>query len=258
MGDIAPVAAAALEQDGFEAAAVPFEQNLYRDESGYRRELLKAVDALRPDVILPVGNTVAISRIKASVAGLPPIIVDTPEKVELLDGKISASQLASQLGIPQPRIFGSYDDITRYPVIFKRDRSFAGSGVYKPSSREALEKISEHFEGKPRLVEEYVEGSDWSVDAVRLEGFFRCGCYRTLESKGQGPSKAREAAEFPLLGRFAQQMLDAIDYHGVCGFDFRVTADGNPYFLECNPRLTGGLSTQIEAGFDIPGILVKS
>lgn len=261
MGDIAQVAQQALERDGFEVAAVPFDQNVLRDESGYRRQLLRAIERVRPDVVLPVGNTVAAARLAASSSGWPAFAVDAPERVELLDSKLAASRLAARLGIPQPRIFASPDEVTAYPVIFKRDVSFAGSGVYKPSSREALERIVEHFAGKPALIEEYVEGSDWSVDAVRLDGYFRFSCYRSLASQGshgQGPATLRELVDAPELGRFARLMLDAVDYHGVCGLDFRVTPDGRPFFLECNPRLTGGLATQLAAGFDIPSLLVRS
>ena len=258
MGDISQTAEEALKTDGHEVIAVPFPQNLLRDESGYRRELLKAIGLCRPDAVLPVGNTVAISRIKASTPGLPCIIAGSAATTELLDSKLAASHLASSLGIPQPRIYSSIDEADTFPVIFKRDSSFAGSGVYKPSTSEALKRISEHFAGKAYIIEEYIEGTDWSVDAVRFEGYFRYGCYRSLKNNGQGPSLIRRASGFPLLGQYAKQILDAIDYRGVCGMDFRVDNAGKPYFLECNPRLTGGLATQIEAGFNIPAILVHN
>lgn len=257
MGDIAEVAKDALLSDGYETAAVPFPQNTLRDESGYRRELLKAVGFFHPDVVIPVGNNTAAARIKESVPGLPVITTDSAWKVEMLDSKLASSELASRLGIPQPGIIRSAEETRSFPVIFKRDVSFAGSGVYKPSSPQALRSIEEHFAGKAYMIEEYIEGCDWSVDAVRSDGFFRFGCYRSLASKGQGPSELREAAGNPALGRFAEMMLDAIDYHGVCGLDFRLDDDGKPYFLECNPRLTGGLATQCQAGFNIPSLLVS-
>ena len=117
--------------------------------------------------------------------------------------------------------------------------------------------LVEHFSGKRFLTEEYIEGTDWSVDAVRFDGYFRCGCYRSLASNGQGPSLRREIGDNPRLEGYARRLLDAIDYHGVCGFDFRVDSSGKAYFLECNPRLTGGLSTQLQTGFNIPSILVR-
>ena len=257
MGDIAETAGNALARSGYEARAIPFPQNLLHDECGYRRELLKAVKTFHPDIILPVGNTVAISRIKASVPGMPAIVAESPEKTELLDSKISSSALAARLGIPQPRMYGDAEEPDHFPVIFKRDVSFAGSGVYRPTTIQALRRIREHFAGKPCLVEEYIDGEDWSVDAIRSEGYFRYGCYRSLENRGQGPSIVREVADNPILGMYARTILDAVDWHGVCGMDFRVDRHGRPFFLECNPRLTGGLETQISAGFDIPSILVR-
>lgn len=257
MGDIAAIARESLVRSGYDVHTVPFQQNLLHDECGYRRELLKAVKTFHPDIILPVGDTVAISRIKASSPEMPSIVAESPEKTELLNSKTSSSALAASLGIPQPHIFGPDEEPGHFPVIFKRDSSFAGSGVYRPTSMQALRRICGHFAGKPCLIEEYIEGEDWSVDAIRSEGYFRYGCYRSLENRGQGPSIVREAADNPVLGSYAKMILDALDWHGVCGMDFRVDRQGHPFFLECNPRLTGGLETQIKAGFDIPSILVS-
>ena len=257
MGDISQTAEKALKADGHEVVAVPFPQNVQRDASGYERELLKASRAFSPDAILPVGNTVNISMIRASHPELPPVMVDSVLNTTLLDSKISASRIAAELGIPQPRIYKTIDEVESFPVILKRDVSFGGSGVYKPSSPEALKRITEHFAGKEFIIEEYIEGTDWSVDAVRFGDCFRYGCYISLSNRGQGPSLTRKAAGFPLLGKYAEMILEAVDYRGVCGMDFRVERDGKPFFLECNPRLTGGLATQIEAGFNIPTILVR-
>lgn len=257
MGDIAEVAQQSLLRAGYEVEAVAFAQNLLRDESGYRRELVRASQRFDPDFILPAGNNIAPARIKSTWSLRPLIITDAAEKVEMLDSKLSASRLAAELCIPQPRFFDSADEVPSYPVIFKRDVSFAGSGVYKPSSREALERITEHFAGHPYLIEEYIEGSDWSVDAIHWDGYFRCSSYRTLTHHGQGPSTTRELVRRPDLESYARMLLDAVDYHGVCGIDFRIAPDGRPFFLECNPRLTGGLSTQIEGGFDIPEELLR-
>jgi len=258
MGNLGHIAASSLRKHGLSVALAPFPQNTYRDRPGYERELFKAVRKFSPRVIIPVGHTLAMAQLAGKMSAGVVAAVGSAEHIKLLDSKIEVYALAQSLGIPQPRIFTSVDQITHYPVIFKREKSFGGSGVYKPFSREALENLIAHEKGKRFLIEEYIEGTDYSVDCIIEGNDFVFSCYRCIcSNQGQGPSAARECVPFPLLGEYSRRILGHIGYRGVCGLDFRVSTDGIAYFLECNPRLCGGLQTQIEAGFDIPWIMYQ-
>lgn len=252
MGSIGESVRNSLARKGLDVRLVDFPQNVFRDEPGYRRELMKALAQYRPDMILPIGHPLALARLKPLLAGQVRIPIASEDKIVRLDGKLSASRLAARLHIPQPEIYDGIGEIERYPVIFKRDISFGGSGVFRPRSREALEKLAAHQPGMPYLIEEYVEGDDYSVDVLRWGGQCWASGYKTLAHQGQGPSRLRESVQVPLLCQWAAMMVEAVDYEGVCGMDFRRDLQGNWYFLECNPRFTGGIDTQIEAGFDIP------
>lgn len=279
MGDIADTVVASLRRHDLDVVAVPFPQNTFRDEQGYRRELAKALQSFRPRVLMPVGHLLAPARLahlkegddvlspalaRSAARMLPPALaealqgiiipVDTPAHIQLLDSKVQASALASQLDIPQPRLFATPAEADGSPVIFKRDNSFGGSGVFRPGTSVALQRLVEREGERPYLIEEYVEGWDCSVDIMRWKGQFHAACYRTLSRKqGQGPSALREPCKRPDVEFYARRLLDAIDYQGICGMDFRIAeADDTPRFLECNPRFTGGLSTHLAAGFDLP------
>lgn len=256
MGTIGPAVGRSLAAHGYSVQLVDFAQNTLRDEPGYRRELNRAVAQFNPRMIVPIGNQTAIARLKPSMTQIVP--VGDAATVELLDSKVRCSALAAELGIRQPRMYSSAFDVDSFPVIFKRDRSFGGSGVLRPRSREALQRLIEHEPESPYLIEELIEGTDFSVDAVRCGDFFQAACYRSLSNRGQGPSTQREPVQREDLCHIARRILDHVDYQGVCGMDFRVSNDGTAYFLECNPRFTGGIETQIAAGFDIPYLLVKN
>ena len=272
MGDIASTVVTSLRQHSLEVEAVPFPQNVFRDEQGYRRELAKAITRCHPNIVLPIGHLLAPARIVHSEEDAPVLSpalsealegvilpVDIPDHIRKLDSKVQASELATQLGIPQPRLFPTPDEAEGNAIVFKRDSSFGGSGVFRPSTHEALVKLVEHEGPRPYLIEEYVEGWDCCVDAIRWKGQFHASCYRTLLRKqGQGPSTFREPCERPDIVMYARRLLDAIDYQGICGMDFRITADDVPLFLECNPRFTGGLATHIAAGFDLPYLYIKA
>lgn len=256
MGNIGPTVRDSLAGHGYSVELVDFAQNTLRDEPGYRRELLKAISAHNPSVVIPIGNQTALARLKDSLPEDIKIPVESAAKVEMLDSKVACSKLARELEIRQPMMYPDAASVPHIPVIFKRDRSFGGSGVLRPRSREALERLIVKEPGMPYLIEELIDGTDYSVDAVRKGESFRASCYRSLSSQGQGPSNVREVVQNVELCSIARKLLDHIDYNGVCGLDFRVGTDGKAYFLECNPRFTGGIATQIEAGFDIPYLLI--
>ena len=269
MGDIADTVAASLRRHALNVEVVPFPQNVFRDEQGYRRELTKALQRIHPQLVLPIGHLLAPARLVHPEEDiLPPLLeqemqgviipVDTPAHIRRLDSKVQASALAAELGILQPQRFASAGEAGTAPVVFKRDRSFGGSGVFRPRTQEALKRLVEREGTRPFLIEAYVEGWDCSVDAIRWNGQFHAACYRTLSRRqGQGPSTLRTPCVRTDVVAAARQILDAIDYRGVCGMDFRISTDGKPFFLECNPRFTGGLATHIEAGFDIPYLLLS-
>lgn len=311
MGDIGLVALEALVSSGVSAVHVDFPQNVFRDEPGYRRDLLKAVSRFSPRYVIPVGHPLCLARMRDSMPDGVEALVESEDKIRLLDSKCTFWKYARDLGLRVPRRYESPADIHEGArVVFKRDVSFGGHGVHVPKSLRALENLIAHQSpGEPYLIQEFLEGDDYSVDAVRLVSAdgtatvkaspYRfaptasfaeitgaeipapgtqkvptyCGGQHVASVGGvtpdtcagqkvagdtTGPAGVREIVDYPELCRIAAAVLDSLDYVGLCGFDFRVTSDGVPYLLEANPRLTGGLSTQLHAGFNIPLLLLAS
>ncbi len=271
MGDLAQTVRASLESHGLTVAEAPVPQNIFRDEFGYRRAIFHALERGIPKMIIPIGCQTALSRAKSEIPSMigriygateetPLIPVESEGKIRSLDSKVECSSLVAGLDIVQPHIFnGAPDADDAYPLVFKRDISFGGQGVHVPKSRQALCNLIDHQSpGEPYLIEEYIEGDDYSVDAFRWNGCFKGICYRTETKHWTGPSQSRTVVECPDLVASLRKILDSIDYKGVCGADFRVGKDGRAYFLECNPRFTGGLKTSIEAGLDLPWLLWDS
>ena len=330
MGDIGDSVLASLQAHGLTVATIPFPQNTFRDEQGYRRTLFLALQEWQPQMIWPIGHPLALSRLvheaaegtasphsssprhssqrqQSLLSAIARTIcpVATPSIIQTLDSKVQCSRLATSLGIPQPLFYARSEDVPSFPVIFKRDRSFGGSGVYRPFTLEGLQKLELNERNSERhktcldgrvvkledevsernserhktcldgrvvkledevseqsrsyLIEEYVEGEDVSVDIVRWGSQFHAACYRTLSRRQrQGPAERRESCEAPQLVAYGRQLIEAAGFEGVCGLDFRVTPEGRICFLECNPRFTGGLATQREAGFDIPWLFYQA
>lgn len=212
-------------------------------------ELLRGSGA---GMVMPVFHPESLARNLHRIPAGVSVPIDSYDKLMLLDNKLSASALAASLGIRQPRIYDDVSQISSFPVVFKRSEGLGGAGVYFPKDATALEHLLATAGRKGALVMDYIQGNDYSVDALRGDGFFYAAAYRTILPRRKGTSYLRKSVEAPELVETARKMLEAIDFHGVCGFDFRVDAEGNAYFLECNPRFSGGLRTQLQCGFDQP------
>lgn len=350
MGNIGQEVERLLAGHGIRTASVPFPQNIFRDESGYRRTLVRAISEFRPEVVFPAGNPLAMARFKGLIEqGVPlgtilnrrqtdplteeavrniRIAVEKEETIRLLDSKVRCYALANLLGIPQPRVFGSPDEIPEgTKTVFKRDVSFGGHGVHLPKDLGALQRLIAHQSpGEPFLIEEFIEGQDYSLDAVRgRDGGIVSGGYRCLSTEdfrkadggsgaalgrmhkqikasdsstsrlqsraetvsvshttdngrtvssclaekaksiyeGFGPAVVREALSegdsvLEEMRACAANILGHLDYHGICGFDFRADASGNIWLLECNPRFTGGICVQASAGLNLPIALYRT
>lgn len=271
MGDIAPVAAQSMRRAGHEVVQVDFPQNLCRDAAGYRRELIKAIRSAASScaadsdslTVIPVGNALNLARLKPELKLLFPDVffcVEDEAKVGLLDSKVACYEFCESIGIPQPYRYMSLElvpDASR--VIFKRDVSFGGHGVHRPQSLESLRNLIAHQSpGEPYLIEDLIEGEEYSVDVVRKSsGECLSSSYRSIKPSGNSPAIDREVCKRPEIEALAATVLAKLDYVGLCGFDFIIDHAGHPYLLEANPRFTGGLSAQIASGFDIPALLVS-
>lgn len=227
------------------------------NEHDYVRQIKEVAAAEGVRMIVPIFDPQLLSRHRQEFPDMV-IPVDDAVKIDRLDDKLSACSLASELGILQPRIYGDVESVDHYPVVFKRVDGHGGDSVYFPKLRKSLENLVRSSRPGSYLITEEIDGCDVSVDAIRWDGFFFAGAYKVILPKAKGISVLRESIDAPELVEAARRMLDAVDYRGVCGFDFRVAEDGRAYFLECNPRFSGGLRSQTASGFDMPWLLWRA
>jgi len=226
-----------------------------RDEQNFIRELRSYTESSNPDVLLPVFFPEVLSRHKNEFPGLL-IPTDDAEKIEILDSKIRSYELASSLGILVPSRLKN-DTSEPFPVVFRRDKGQGGDSVYFPKDKMALGKLCSNSKPDSYLVTEFIPGKNVSIDVLRWKDFFFAGAYEVLLPQSKGISVCRRSIANERLVIAARTMLDAVDYQGVCGFDFRQDADGKIYFLECNPRFGAGLPSQLASGFDVPELLLR-
>ena len=221
----------------------------------YIRSLHLVVEQTGAKMILPIFFPEVLAARRDEFPGVV-IPLESAAKLTLLDNKISACRLAGSLGIPQPRIYRDPAEVDLFPTVFKRPEGLGGDSVYFPKTRSALNNLLKT--APDFLIQDFIEGENVCVDALRWGDFFYAAAYRVLDDRLKGVSRLRESIEAPELVLYVRTILDAVDYNGVCGVDFRIArGTGKPYFLECNPRFSGGLESAIASGFDIPWLFYQ-
>lgn len=244
-----------LEAKGL-AVAVMEGPNARKMTPAYLRALEKEILNTGPRMVVPVFFPEILAGHRDLFPGVR-IPLDDAAKIRRLDNKTSACALAAESGVPQPRMWQSPDEVDTYPLVFKRPEGQGGDSVYFPKTPQALRNLMRTAPSGV-ILQEFIEGTDVCVDCLRWDGFFHAAAYRVLEPRMKGVSTLRESVEAGELGDYCRRMLDAVDYHGVCGFDFRVSeTDGKAYFLECNPRFSGGIESALAVGFDIPWLYYR-
>lgn len=233
----------------------------FTEEDAFIQVLKDKVAELRPRVLMPTHDeSVVIMRHRDEFPVDLIIPYEGEEKLLLLANKAKSTEIARKAGVPVPEVYKSIDEVKSYPVVFKTVIGNSAKGVFFPKDREELVKLMDKHKEEETLLEEWIGGTDYSVDCVRWDGFCKTSVYHALVTKtdGGGTTTQREIVYMPQLEAAALKLMDAVDFHGVCGLDFRYDAENNKIaYIETNARFTGGLATPVAAGFDIPWIVYK-
>ncbi len=233
----------------------------FTHEGEFVSVLKEKIDELRPKMLLPTHDeSVVIMRHRDEFPADLIIPYEGEEKLLLLANKAKSTEVARKAGVPVPEVYHSVEEVKSYPVVFKTVIGNSAKGVYFPKTKEELLALMNEHKDVETLIEEWIGGTDYSVDCVRWDGFCKTSVYHALVTKtdGGGTTTQREIVKMPQLEAEAIKLMNAVDFHGVCGMDFRYDPINNRIaYIETNARFTGGLATPVAAGFDIPWVIYK-
>lgn len=233
----------------------------FKEEEDFIKVLKGKIAELQPKVLMPTHDeSVVIMRHRDEFPKDLIIPYESADKLLMLANKAESTEEARKAGVAVPEVYHSAEEVKRYPVVFKTVIGNSAKGVYFPKNKEELLKLMEEHKNEDTLLQEWIGGTDYSVDCVRWDGFCKMSVYHALVTKtdGGGTTTQREIVDMPQLEAEAKKLMDAVDFRGVCGMDFRYDPKTNKIaYIETNARFTGGLATPVAAGFDIPWVMYK-
>jgi predicted ATP-grasp superfamily ATP-dependent carboligase len=205
-----------------------------------------------------------------------------PSHADLLRAfdKRQTTELAQSLGIavPKTRTVATLAEMQavceqlQFPVVLKprtsQEHSAQGStrATGRPRYAETTAQAQAAFTAMRQqcssvLVQEFVEGAGLGYFALMNHGQLRAEFahrrIRDLHPTGSGSVLRESTLPIPEIRESSLAMLQALNWHGVAMIEFRLRADGIPFFLEVNGRFWHSLPLACYAGADFPALLAR-
>jgi len=247
----------------------------FRDPEGFVQRLIDEIQRLRVDVLVPVfEETFLVAKHADRISKCVSMVLPDYEKILIAHNKDRWAQIARKLDIPVP---GSYSieelqtgavraNDLRYPVLLKPKQGGGAWGIQQIESSEALSIL---------LSFDSCNGLPWSRFFVQEKISGETHCVAMLLNQGRTRAKVayKQLRDYPATGgqatmrvsmrsykaeAYLQQLLESLNWHGVCQADFVVDKRTEvPYLIDLNPRLWGSLAQAIASGVDFPYLIYR-
>lgn len=243
------------------------------DPQAFLDQLEEEVRARRPAegepyFLLPVQQeTFAIAKHRQRFEPWIDLALPDPLRIDEVRDKGRLAEIALQAGLQVPP-FWRFDkpptaeelDQVELPAFVKIPSGAGGTGIEKVDLAsdlpEAFERIHREHGVLP-MIQKAVPGEDICVTAVCDSG--RVHSLMVYQNKHKAtdsaPGSVRETISAPAAEAAARRLLGELNWHGVAQIDFLWDGESEPWLIEINPRLFGGLFQSISSGLDIPRLL---
>ena len=217
----------------------------FKDESSIR-ELAERSDIITYEI--ESGNSTVLKKLEPTCEINP-----SPETLEIIQDKLTQKKFLDENDIPVAKFseISSTSDLETkiselsLPVLLKvRKDAYDGRGNFKIDSTDQILTAMNIFEGKPLMVEEFVDFKmEVSVIAARntngeiqtypvVENIHENNILRTTIAPGRVSETVRKEAE-----KIAEKTMDVLHGAGVFGIEMFVTSDDEILINEIAPRV---------------------
>ena len=239
--------AASLAADTF------FQALTVRDENAYVQQMLEAVRQYGVDALIPLTDVevdVLCSR-KAEFLSLGCVLC-TPEEdvVRLCRDKYLMAQRLVAKGICQtiPTYDAQASALPAFPLMLKPRSGRSSQGQAVVHSQEELEMVLSRRDDY--IIQPFISGNIFTVDVARdAHGQVQALAREELLRTGNGLGTTVEVSQQHPLEAVCAAIANEIGLVGVVNMEF-IHHGEEYFFLEVNPRFSGGIGFSMKAGMD--------
>lgn len=227
------------------------------DDPQLMEHLQSVVEQKSIHILLPFVDPAVevLSRFKSSYKhrGVLVPVSDVQVALTFFD-KILAQQWFIQHGFPVPQDNGTY------PVIAKPRKGSAAKGLVILNDDQHRSLFFQKYPLEDYLLQPYLDADEYTVDAyVSIHEHKILGMVprQRIEVFNGEVIKSITVRDEEILS-YSQRILSEASFEGPITLQFlRERNSGKLYVMEINPRFGGGVINSIEAGFDIPLLLLQ-
>ncbi len=139
------------------------------------------------------------------------------------------------------------------PLVFKPANGRSSQGLRRVFNRRELAVIMDETDPLKYIVQPLIEGSVVTVDVIRspYSGKIVCIPRKELLRTTSGAGTSVYVFHDDMLCAECERIANCLDIRGCVNFEFIQAADGTYYFMECNPRFSGGVEFSCMTGYDL-------
>lgn len=245
-----------------------------------KEEILEKCKEIKPDAVASIGSDLAGITVNylARNLGLP---CNSERNIRISTNKYEMRKAFAKAGVPTPEfhIIDSGTDLEqikrmKLPVIVKPTDRSGSRGIMKLESwellPEAIKAATENSFEKKAIVEEYLEGDEYSCECISFAGKhhflaitkkYTTGHPHFIEIGHIEPSGLRGTIEENVKDQIFQA-LDALEIrYGASHSEFKVDKEGNVSIIEIGSRMGGDCIgsdlVQISTGYDFVKMVIQ-
>jgi carbamoyl-phosphate synthase large subunit len=205
---------------------------------------------LEPE-LLPLA--MAAERMRA--AGVIPV-VSSPQVISVCDDKAATASFLTSHGFAAPitQLYTDDVDASWFPLVLKPQHGGARSQhTYVVRDMEQFRRVSEEVDPANCVIQEYIEGDEFTAGSVTLGGRCRGSIVmrRTLRA---GDTYRAFVVRDRALEEHVRAVVETLGPFGACNVQFRLRA-GRPVIFEINARCSGTTHARALAGFNEPRLV---
>ena len=225
---------------------------LWSDNNVYF-DLKKIIDEMH--ISLVIANVDPATIVLANLCKMFPelgIIATDLDTCKLFIDKQVVYEKCLQYGVPTIPL--SKDN---FPIFAKPKKGSASKGTFLIKNNAEKNHILSIINENDYIFQEFIDGTEYTVDAyISKKGEYIGAVPRVRNDVTSGESTTATIIEDDEIIDKAKYIFSVFDLFGPITLQF-IRKEKDLYFLEINPRFGGGVIASIEAGFDIPKLMLQ-
>jgi len=243
------------------------------NRQAYADFLKRLVKTGKYRLLLPCSDhsTFIVSEHRQDISPYTQVFLSSHQMVSTVSSKVKLMKFASRHHITVPKSFFISDlsDLEEgrfhldFPVVIKRDITSGAKHLrYAATKNELISGFHKlYLPNETIVVQQYIKGKEKLFYAVCDKGeviaYFMMEATRTHPPTGGTPAKAFSIKD-PELKDFAFNIIQATQWTGMVGLDFKQEHESKEYYLlDFNPRFGGTTMLAVKSGVDFPYLLYE-